>query len=366
MNKYAKNKITVLQYIFLIHGTQVGIGVLTMPSDLAAIAGTDGWISIVIGWVLAVIVSLILISAMKRHPEMTIIDLLPLLLGKWLGMVAVVILVLYCVLATATIFTYAVSLINTWLLPQTPPFIIVLLFIIPAYQVIQGGVRVLGRYSELIFYLTLWMPIVLLTTWPQMNWIHLLPLFKEGWKPILQASQSTILSFLGFELSFFLYPFLQKKQYAAAGIVVANTLSMLVFLSVTILCYGFFSPDEITQFTWPTLGLWKVIEFRFLERVDIIFLASYLFILSTTGIPYMFFTVFSTSQLFGLQDHRGHLKIFLLVIMVAGLLYTPSFRDISKLVDFWGLVGMIIAYVFPVLLGVTMLFLRKSPEGSKV
>ncbi|MED1791906.1 GerAB/ArcD/ProY family transporter [Brevibacillus nitrificans] len=366
MKKYAYNEVTVMQYIFLIHGTQVGIGMLTMPRDLAAQAGTDGWISIIIGWIAAVIVSLILISAMKRRPEMTIVEILQLLLGKWLGKAAVVVLTLYCVLAASTIFAYAVSLINVWLLPQTPPYIVVLLFIIPAYQVIQGGVRVLGRYSELIFYLTLWMPFVLLTTWPKMNWIHLLPLIKEGWPPILQATQSTVLSFLGFELSFFLYPFLQKKQYAAAGIVVANTLSMLVFLSITLLCFGFFSPDEITQFTWPTLGLWKVIEFRFLERVDILFLAFYLFILSTTGLPYMYFTVFSTSQLFGLQDHRGHLKIFLLVILVAGLLYTPSFSFLGKLVDLWGKVGLIFAYAFPVLLGIVMLFLRKTPEGQKV
>ncbi len=366
MKKYAYNEITVMQYILLIHGTQVGIGMLTMPRDLAAKAGTDGWISIIIGWIMAMAVSLILVSAMKRRPEMTVVDILQLLLGKWLGRVAVLILTLYSVLASATIIAYTISLINVWLLPQTPSFIIVLLFAIPAYQVIQGGVRILGRYSELVFYLTLWMPFVLVTTWPKMNWVHLLPVIKEGWKPILHATQSTVLSFLGFELAFYLYPFLQKKQYAAAGIVVANTLSMLVFLSITLFCFGFFSPDEITQFTWPTLGLWKVIEFRFLERVDIIFLAFFLFILSTTGFPYIYFTVFSTSQLLGHQDHRRHLLIFLLLTIIVGWLYTPSFSDLSKLVDLWGKIGLIFAYAFPVLLSIAMLFLRKTSVGQKV
>ncbi|RNB86665.1 spore gernimation protein [Brevibacillus nitrificans] len=365
MKKYAYNEITVMQYIFLIHGAQVGIGVLTLPKDLALVAGTDGWMSIVLGWMMAVIVSLILVKAMSRYPEMTVIEILELLIGKWLGKAAVVLIVLYCMLAAMTIFSYAVSLINVWLLPQTPSYVVVLLFIIPACQVIQSGVRVLGRYSELIFYLTLWMPIVLLTMWKNMHWLHLLPFLKEGWKPIVQGTPSTILSFIGFELAFFLYPFLQKKQYAALGIVTANTLSMLVYLSVTLFCFGFYSPDEITQFTWPTLGLWKIIEFRFLERVDILFLASYLFILSTTGMPYMLFTVFSTTQLLGKQDHRKHLYIFLALILVAAFLYTPSFSDIQILVKLWNKVGLVVAFGFPILLWAATTFIRKTPKEQK-
>lgn len=365
MTGIGKNEITTIQYVLLIHGTQVGIGVLTMPRELASIAGTDGWMSIVLGWGIAVVASLLLLNAMKHYPDKTIVEILPLLLGKWLGNTAVVLIALYCLFGAVTVFAYSVSLINIWLLSQTPGYIIVILFIIPLYQVMKGGVRVLGRYSELIFYLTLWMFPVLFFTWPKLNGIHLLPLFKEGWKPILQASQSTILSFLGFELAFFWYPFLQRKQYAVAGMLVANTLSMLVFLTVTILCYSLFSPDEITQFTWPTLGLCKVIEFRFLERFDIVFLAFYLFVLSTTGIPYMYLTVFSTSRLLGSKNHLGHLKLILLLIAVAAVIYTPSFSDLTKMVDYWGRTGMVIGYAIPCLLaGVLMFMGKKAGERS--
>ena len=42
-----------MQYIFLIHGVQAAIGLLTLPRELAEIAGTDGWISIIIGYFLS-------------------------------------------------------------------------------------------------------------------------------------------------------------------------------------------------------------------------------------------------------------------------------------------------------------------------
>lgn len=67
MNPYATRQITVLQYIFFIHGAQVGIGILTIPRDVAEIAGTDGWIGIILGWLAAIMASLIIVNTMKRY-----------------------------------------------------------------------------------------------------------------------------------------------------------------------------------------------------------------------------------------------------------------------------------------------------------
>ncbi|GIO05309.1 germination protein [Brevibacillus reuszeri] len=365
MKKYAYNEITLLQYIFLIHGAQVGIGVLSMPRDLAEVANTDGWVSLFLGWILAVVASLLIISIMKRYPDYSITDLLPLFLGKWLGKACVLLVAIYCGLASLAVTGNTVAIVNVWILTQTPGYIVVLLLAIPIYFIVRGGLRIIGRYAELIFYLTLWMPIVLMASFKDTHWIHLLPFFKEGLKPIIIAAKSTILSFLGFELAFFLYPFLQKKQYASLGIVIANTLSLGVFLSVTIFSFAFFSPDEITEYTWPTLNLWKVIEYRFLERIDIIFLAFYLMILSTTAIPYIYFTVFSTSQLFGKADHRGHLKIVIPLMVILFWAYTPSFADLKKWTEMWSVAGFFVGFLFPLLICVPIWLLNRHAGGRK-
>jgi spore germination protein (amino acid permease) len=365
MKKYAHNDLTLFQFILLIHGTQVGIGVLSIPRELAEVAGTDGWISIVIGWGMAVLASLLIISVMKRYPRQTLIDLLPHLLGKWLGNACIVLVILYCLFASVTILGSTVGILNVWILSQTPGYMIAILFSIPTYMILRSGVNIIGRYAELIFYLTLWMPLVMLTTLKDTNWLNLLPVFKDGWAPILAGTKLTVYSFLGFELAFFLYPFLQKKKYAALGIVAANTLSLLVFMQVTLLCFTYFSPDEITHYTWPTLNLWKMIEFRFLERIDILFLAFYLLILSTSVFPYIYFSVFSSSQLFGLSDHKKHLKVLLVLIIVAFWLYTPTFIDLKKWNQLWSQSGLIFGYILPVLLAVPILLFHKSRRGRE-
>jgi len=366
MKKYAYNDITLMQYIFLIHGAQVGIGVLSLPRLLAESAGTDGWISILFGWILSTGASLMIVQVMKRYPNATLIELLILYFGKWIGKAAALLIALYFSLFTTVVILMAIAITKTWILPQTAHYVVMMLLLFPGYIILRHGIRVVGRYSELVFFMTLWMPMILIFSLQDAHWLHLLPVIKEGWSPILQTVQSTVFSFLGFEIAFFLYPFVKHKQAASIGIVVANTLSMLFFLHVTIVAFVFFAPNEIFQYKWPTLSLLKVIEFRFLERFDIVFLISYLFIISTTWMPLMFFVVFTTAQLMGKQDHSRHLYVFLSLLIVVSFFYIPSLNQIVKLEQLNSRLGFNFAYVFPVFLWLYgKLYDRFRTGGSK-
>ncbi|USG66722.1 spore germination protein [Brevibacillus ruminantium] len=350
MNPYAPRQISVLQYIFFIHGAQVGFSVLTLPRELAEIAGTDGWISIILGWLLAVLVSLITIQTMKRYPNSTILDLLPHLFGKWGGKLITVVTLLYFFFATTTILLSIVSLLKLWLLSQTPYYLIMFLILVPVLFIVGKGVKTLARYAELIFYLSLWVPIVLILSIKEMHFLYLLPVWKAGLQPVLKAVPTTIIAFLGFEIAFFLYPYLRKKQFASVGIVIANTLSMGVFLFGTLAAYVTFSPDEITHLDFPVLSMWKVIEYRFLERLDLVFLAFYLFIISTSWMPYMYFSVFSLGKLWRQSYERGYLIALMLLLTAGTYLYTPSFTDVQKLRFGWNWAGMVFGYAVPVFL----------------
>lgn len=350
MNPYAPRQITVLQYIFFIHGAQLGIGILTMPKDLAKISGTDGWIGILLGWLVAVAASLIIIGIMKKYPNFTIVDLLPKLFGKWAGKLFIFVLFLYLGYATMTVLVDTVAILRLWLLPQTPFFYTMMLLLVPILFLIGKGVKTLGRYAELISYASLWVPIALFYSIKEPQFLYLLPVLKEGWGPVLKTVPSTVLSFLGFELAFFLYPYLQKKQFASLGIVIANTLSMMVFMVVTVVAYIVFSPDEVQRLSHPSLSMWRGVEYRFLERIDILFLAFYLFMISTTWMPYMYFTVFSAGKIWAQPNERGYLIAFMLLLVLGVFLYTPSYLEVLQLRKIWGQLGMVLGYLVPLLL----------------
>lgn len=352
MKKYAFNDITLMQYIFLIAGIQLGIGLLQLPRELAERAGTDGWIAIVIGFVIATCSSLMIVEVMKRHPDGTLFDLLKRYVGKWAGQAAAVFTALYFAFFSYTIMVRAALFVRSWILPKTPDFVMLILFVVPSYLIARGGVRVLGRYSELIFYITLWMPFFYLLSLRESNWLYILPLFKEGLQPILLAVKPTLFAFLGFEVAFLLYPFLKSKQYASTGIIVANTLTMLVYLHVTVTCTVFFSPDTLTHFNEPSVNVLKTLEFRFIERLEIFFLAFFIFIISTTWLPGMYFSVFSINWMFGREDHRKLLQWLMLLFVASMFFVKPSFNKTDKWIEVVNLTGICFGYLFPYVLWV--------------
>lgn len=361
---YKQNQITFMQYIFLIHGVQTGVGLLTLPRELAEKAGTDGWIPLIIGWFISTLASLLIIQVMKHYPNGNIIDLITHYLGKWCGKTAAFIFTLYFAFIGTIVFIREGLFIQFWILTQTNILIILLLLSIPSYLIVRNNITILGRYAELVFFMSIWMLFFYFNPLKEAHWLHLLPIIKEGWKPILTAAKTTIFSFMGFEVAFFLYPFLQQKQKASIGIVIANTITLIVFLIITIVAFTFYSPDEITQFKEPTINLLKIVEFKFLERLEIVFLSLYIFVISTTVLPIFFVTVFSASQLFGKKDHSKYVGWFLLFNLIYIFVLPQSFAKNIQLQKISEPIIFLIGYAFPLFLWLYLFLYSHLKRGK--
>jgi len=350
MKKYTMNEITLMQYIFLIQGAQVGTGILSLPRTLAEVSGTDGWISLVVAWFLNFLAGYVILLTIRRYQDFTLPDLFNYLFGKWFGKLLLLPLIVYYACYGWMVLINAMLYIKAWFLPKTSEYMIVLLFAIPSYLIVRHGIRVQARYSELVFYMMMWMPLIFLVTLKYGHWIHLLPLFKEGFEPILNALPKTVFAYAGNEILFFIYPFLNKKQYAVHGLFIANTMTMLIYVYITIVCFVFFTPDEITLLNQPALSLLKTIEFRFLERVDMLFLALYLIVVTKTWSAYIYCTVFSTSQMLKKQDHSKHTLVYFIAAIACTYVLNPTWNQSERWTTMLSNASMIVLYVLPVLL----------------
>ncbi|MFC5404080.1 GerAB/ArcD/ProY family transporter [Cohnella soli] len=322
-----RNGITLMQYVLLLHAAQVGTGVFSMPRQLAETSGTDGWICLLIAWAINGLVGWLMILSFRKYPDLELPDLLKHLFGKWLGKLLLLPIIAYFAYFSWITMINAMLYIRSWFLIQTPEYVTVFLFAIPSYMILVHGPRILSRYAELVFYLTMWMPLILLVPMNDARWIHLLPVLKEGWKPVMDGLGNTLYSFSGFEILPFFYPYLQKKQYAVHGMLVANTLTVLFYLFVTIVCFMFFPPDGITTLNQPLLTLMKNIEFRFLERFDMIFLALYLFVVSKAWLPFVYCSLRSVSSLIGINPNRTLVALYLGLVIFSMYLLQPTWND---------------------------------------
>lgn len=339
------------QFVLIIYKTQIGIGVLTLPRDIFNAGGYDGWIAIIVAWLASIFLSLLIIRTLERHPDKTLFELLPHLFGKWLGNFLLATWVLYALLNCSFVFMYTTDLIKVWILPYSHIPFIGLLLALPVYFVTRSGLQLISPYAEFTFLSTLWMYVVILIGVQDVTWENLLPILRDGWKPILHATPSTILSFLGFEQIFLLYPLLRDKQKAVKGFVIANSMTAVVLLIVTIATFIRMSKIELSHSIWPTLNLLKLIRFPFLERFEVIFISAYISVLLMSVIPYLYMTLTGATQLFKRPKLYNPLMIVILVAWII-ILYSPLVTHVTILEGkkFFIYIGAIFTIAFPIFL----------------
>ncbi|WP_282940212.1 endospore germination permease [Paenibacillus sp. RC67] len=351
MKHHTVNKMTTLQYIFLTSGIQIGVAFLALPRILAEKAGTDGWMTIIVAWALSLAASWALIQVMKRTANNgTLLELLTQYAGiggRWIIGAAIALYFFYFGYAG---IVRAVLITKIWVLPQTPSYIIMLLFLIPTYIIASNGPMILGRYAELVILMGLWVPFVYLIPFKDARWLHLLPVMKSGWSPILSALPDSIYAYVGFGATLILYPYLENKDKATLALVISNSLTLVCYLFITIACFVYFSPKEIQEYTEPVITLLKAVEFKFVERVEILFISFFLLIFSLSWIPTFYMGVFCTSRLMGSQDSRNHLKIVLILLGVGTYFFMPTSRLSVRMDAVLGRLGFMVEYLFPVCL----------------
>lgn len=349
MNRTNQNQITTLQFVFLIHGTQLGVGMLQLPRVLAETAGTDGWISILINWILSTAAGLLVIQIMKSNSERTMPHLFNHYFGKWIGTFFSVFFTVFFMGTAFVEILRDMLFVKVWLLPETPDYIILIAFAVPGYMIIRRGIQILGRYAELMFFCLLWLPILYLLPLKEgITWLNMLPIYKESVEPIFKASVESSYAFFGSEIAFIIYPMLQKKKYAAAGMIAGNTLTMLAYLLATIVCFVYFGPDVITRYNEPSVSVLKTIEFRFIERLEIIMFTFYLLAVFKTWMSFLWAASYNVGEIIGEKYKNSFTILFLLITVIYTILFFHTFDENDKLQDWLGITSLFASYAFPV------------------
>lgn len=366
MNQFVKTPISFLQYVFTIAGIQIGIAILSTPREMSRYAGTDGWITIVIGWLITTIPSLLVVSIMRRSPDGTLLDLLRTKLGRLLTLVLALVLAAYLGGMAYIGLLRTLLIIRVWLLQNTSPFIVLLLLFIPTYIVAKEGANLLGRYAEAIFYFLFWLPFIYLLPLKEGQWLNIIPLVKEGWTPILSAIPSVLFAYMGFIAAFFLYPHLTNKKHAGAGIMLANTITLIINLLITLVCFIYFSPSEMVEVNQPVISVLKTIQFKFVERIEIIFISLYIGIYSLCWVPCLYFTAYCLRWTMNGAREQGYLITLLAVIGIGTYIYLPTFNQSVRLEQTMTNFGIVMEYILPIVIWIYLVIREKVHKGEQL
>ncbi|PGM57818.1 GerAB/ArcD/ProY family transporter [Bacillus sp. AFS053548] len=341
-------KVTFVQFVLLIFGVQVGIGVISLPRVLEEKAGTSGWISLLIGGLLSLIISVAIVKLREKDPNCSFNTYLTHSFGKVIGTIFSIFFTLFFLGTGFVVFLRTILFIQSYILQESSLMILIVLFLIPTYQFVTGGIQIIGKYVEIIFPIVIFFLIMLLFTLKQSNIHFILPIIKDGWSPIFKAVPTTVTAFLGIEIIFILYPYLEEKEKALKGVMIANGMITFLYLYVTIICFVVYSPDEIGMIFEPVLDILSVIEFQYVERLDFILFSLFLMVISKTWIMYIWIGVTNLAEMFQ-QKRIDYLFIGLSsVFLFLTSFFIPTFKQNNlymQLLSTYGSIGMLIILI---------------------
>ncbi|MVQ39450.1 GerAB/ArcD/ProY family transporter [Paenibacillus sp. MAH-34] len=281
--------ITRSQLFFLIIKTQIGIGLLSLPSKIQSSAKGDAWISVLIAGGIIQLLLFIYSRLLRKFPDLTFSRITVELFGSYIGKVINIIYYVFFIFIAAYATTLYVQLVHTWMLTYTPSWVLEFLIIGTGVYLAHENLRVIARFFVLTS--VLFGCLILLSFFNFTNEMHItniLPIGQSGIEQMLRGSEKTFFSMLGFEVILYFYTQVQNNSKGLIRIVsLANCFVTLFYTYFVFICVIGFSPKVLGQINEPVLYIFKGLTYQVFDRLDLIFLTIWFIPMTATIVSYL-------------------------------------------------------------------------------
>jgi len=341
-------RIRAFYLFFIIPSIQVGVGVLGAPRYIFAEARQDAWLSILIAFVYIIIVAWVMFIILNQYKNTDIFGIQVDIFGKWIGkLLGTIYIVFFAAELLSVLLTY-VEIVQIFLYPTIPTLVMGLILMILVVYSVLGGIRVIVGVVFLFVLATPWVFILLYDPITRMEILHFHPMFQASATDLLKGAKATAYTFLGLEMLFILYPFIENKKNAKLPVYLGLSVSALLVLVTTIISIGYYSPYGLDKMDWAVLSLFKSVSLAFLERFDYIIIAEWMMITVPTMIFLMWGVTHGLKRLYSIRQKKTVYVVAVLVLSISYFFKTDY--SIQKFTDVVSMVGFWIIFVYPIVL----------------
>jgi len=360
--KNRAEKISPTQLFFFIVQVQIGVGVLSLPYSMAKAAKIDGWISIIIGGLAIQIFILLYFVIISKFQDRKVKDIVEILFGKVVRKFFEFGLIVYTVIVSVLILGLFTRMLDRWVLPETPNWIISLIMVVCAYFLAKEEIRVIARYYVIVTPILFIFLGLIIYSLKDANIYYIMPIASTGWKEIFFGTKAAIIAMLGFEFIMFLTAMttgtvaLKFKLITAANITVT-----LFYMFATLACYLFFSPNDILLIPEPLLYLIKAFSFKIMERTDLLFLSLWIVSVFTSFVAYVYWGANCLKGIFNNDNASRNTLILLAIIFIWAQFPFETEESVAQFSKYASYAGYVIIMI-PIILLPFVLFSRKGQQ----
>jgi spore germination protein (amino acid permease) len=340
-----KERLHPLQLSILIMMMQNGLVAYSLPRLTAEYFGTNGWLSIIFIFVLVNINLMMIAIIYKLGKGRSIFEIIETSVPKWV-MVPIYLFIIGVWIGIASmIMREYIFIYKLMFFPSLPDTLFIILFTIISFQLLRGGIYNIAKASVVLFFFVELMIFLVFYLFPEFEFARFTTFFFKGETDYFNGALHVYTAFLGIEVSILFFPMVEKKWTKA--LFIGNIISTLLYLTVLILSFGFFSFNQILNDKYPVMTLFEYTEVPFLSRAENLCFSVFAFKVLTTIVIYYW----GAQQIFGNMMKRIKPNVWIFLILSSGsilALVPDSIVDVEKWLKWLSNYAIGIAWALPV------------------
>ncbi|WP_315121846.1 GerAB/ArcD/ProY family transporter [uncultured Clostridium sp.] len=318
--------ITPIEFMSIISGTIIGVGILTLPSDISKYAHEDGWISILIGLLYPLYLWMIMIYVSNKKPNNHILELSRKYFGNMLGNIFNLILALNFLYSGSIIVSYVGYVLINYLSYFLSRNNIIILISIVSYYTIIKGFKVVSRLNYVVFFVTIILLLIPSAALKRGSFLNVLPVFKNNIIDVMKGTYFGMFSFIGMEVAFLIYPFISDKKQIKKYSIFAFLFVALCYIWVQFITLFYLGDEVAYKLRWPLVMITETLNIPLVNNFRYIFIFLWTNVILKTLVNYCFFSSFTFQDVFKFKNDKVSYAISIIILIIVSISYKNLIR----------------------------------------
>lgn len=364
-----KNKMLHAYLLFFaISNTQVGVGIFSFQRYVYEVSKRDAWISVMIAGIATHLVLWLIIRMLQKYKSADLFGIHFDLYGKWVGTVINLIYMCYYLFVIFSIMRNYTSVVQAWIFPDLPSWVLMVLIGCLAIYAGFGGIRVIVGICLLSFLVTLPTLFLFHSSMQHAIWTQLLPVFDSSAWEILNGAVRMGFSLAGFEIIMVIYPYIQNKERVMLHSQLGALFSNLLYLFVMVISIGYFAPDQLKRSLWPSINMLKIVEYPYLERLEFIVISVWMLVILSGILLNTWLITRGCKRMWKLNPKPVLFGVFVIALLISSTI--KRHLDIKQFNDHVEVSSIFFSFLYPTLLSCIVFIVfalrkRKHRKGDE-
>jgi spore germination protein (amino acid permease) len=272
MDKVKNNFLEELDCISILVGFLLGVGILALPNAVTKDAKQDGWVSVIVGGLHPLILALLSIYYVKKHPDENILILSKKYLGNILGTICNILFMGHFGAYLIFVVTGLSNVFRVYTSPFLTPIKVFIPTVLLSFYLTYKGINVLARINKISLYFSVILSFTLVTVLQYGNNLNIFPVLGSGYKNILKGSMESAYAYGGMEAIFLFYPIIKNKNKIKEIVLKSTFISIGIYTWITFICIYYLGYNVTLKALWPVLLVTEGVNLPALNSFRLLFL----------------------------------------------------------------------------------------------